>query len=154
MGSPTITMGTLTAFISTLMASTGTFMNSTTFTQLTLIIMGPCKQSYSSAKVSRPLVAISIYKHSHCLYKHFYNLNMHSHGLNKHSAVRSFLQNIYFYCSYYFHCSYSTKTFLKGNERAFRGHESAFIGRDNAFRGCENICKLSESALLRPQEYL
>jgi hypothetical protein len=34
LGSPTITMGTLTAFISTLMASTGIFMNSTTLTVL------------------------------------------------------------------------------------------------------------------------
>ena len=52
LGSPTIDMGTLTAFISTLMASSGIFMNSTTLTRPTLILMGPCKHSHSSATVS------------------------------------------------------------------------------------------------------
>ena len=52
LGSPTITMGTLTAFISTLIASTGIFMNSTTLTRPTLILMDPCKHSHSSATVS------------------------------------------------------------------------------------------------------
>jgi hypothetical protein len=52
LGSPTITMGTITAFISTLMASTGIFMNSTTLTRPTLILMGPCKHSHFSATVS------------------------------------------------------------------------------------------------------
>jgi hypothetical protein len=41
LGSPTITKGTLTAFISTLMASTGIFMNSTTLTRPTLILWAP-----------------------------------------------------------------------------------------------------------------
>jgi hypothetical protein len=45
------TMGTLTAFISTLMASTGIFMNSTTLTWPTLMLMGPCKHSHSSASL-------------------------------------------------------------------------------------------------------
>jgi hypothetical protein len=55
-------MGTLTAFISTLMASTGIFMNSTstTLTRPALILIGPCKHSHSSATVSRTLVALSI----------------------------------------------------------------------------------------------
>ena len=52
LGSPTITKGTLTAFNSTLMASTGIFMNSTTLTRPTLILMGPWKHSHSSATVS------------------------------------------------------------------------------------------------------
>ncbi len=90
LGSPTITYGhSHGLYSSTLMASTGIFMNSTTLTRPTLILMGPCKHSHSSATVSRPLVALSIYKHSHCLYKHSYNLYMHSHGLYKHSVVRS-----------------------------------------------------------------
>ncbi|MFN9980026.1 MAG: hypothetical protein ACK53Y_08945, partial [bacterium] len=81
LGSPTISMGILTAFISTLLASTDTFLAYTTLTRPTLILMGPCKHSHSSATVSRPPVALSQYKHSHCVYKHSYNLYMHSHGL-------------------------------------------------------------------------
>ncbi len=81
--------GTLTAFISTLLASTDTFLASTTLKRPTLILMGPCKHSHSSATVSRPPVELSLYKHSHCLYKHSYNLYMHSQGLYKHSVVRS-----------------------------------------------------------------
>jgi hypothetical protein len=46
----------------------------------------------------------------------------------------AFLQNIYFYCSY------SSKTFIKG-------HESAFRGRENAFRGRETVCKESRMPL-------
>ncbi len=52
LGSPTITLGTHTAYISTLLASTGIFMNSTTLTRPTLILVGPCKHSHSSATVS------------------------------------------------------------------------------------------------------
>ncbi len=55
LGSPTITMSTLTAFISTLMASTGIFMN---FHELNHShkaysdIYGPLQHSHSSATVS------------------------------------------------------------------------------------------------------
>ncbi len=45
-------MGTLTAFINPPMASHGIFINSTTLTRPTLILMGPCKHSHSSATVS------------------------------------------------------------------------------------------------------
>ncbi len=45
-------MGTLKAFISTLMASTGIFLNSTTLTRPKLILTVPCKHSHSSATVS------------------------------------------------------------------------------------------------------
>jgi hypothetical protein len=83
-------MGILTAFISTLLASTDTFLASTTLTRPTLILMGPCKHSHSSATVSRPPVALSQYKHSHCVYKHSYNLYMHSRGLYKHLVVKSY----------------------------------------------------------------
>ncbi len=40
------------SLLSTLMASTGIFKNSTTLTRPTLILMGPCKHSHSSATVS------------------------------------------------------------------------------------------------------
>ena len=52
-------MGTLTTLISTLTASTDTFMDSTTLTQPTLIRKSPCKHSHASATVLRPLVALS-----------------------------------------------------------------------------------------------
>jgi hypothetical protein len=60
LGYPTITMGTLMAFISTLMASTGIFMNSTTLTRPTLILMSLCKHSHSSARVSEGFGSWSI----------------------------------------------------------------------------------------------
>jgi hypothetical protein len=83
LGFPTITMGTLTTFISTLTASTDTFMASTTLTRPLQTL---------SETVSRPLVALSRaiqalslpLQHFYCLYKH----------------LPTFLQNIYFYYSY------------------------------------------------------
>ena len=135
LGSPTITMGTLMAFISTLTASTSTFMASTTLTRPTLILPGPCKHSHSSATVSRPLVALSRAIQALPLHlQHFYGLYMQSHRLSC-EILSTFLQNIYFYCSY------GTTKFLKGHERAFRGHESAFRGRGSAFIGRESVCR-------------
>jgi hypothetical protein len=133
-------MGTFTAFISTLTATTGTFMASTILTQPKLILMGPCKHSHAFATVSGPIVALSraIQALSLPLLALLWPLHALSRALQTLSCeiLPTFLQNIYFYCSY------SSKTFLKGHERAFKGHESAFRGRDSAFRGRENVCKV------------
>ncbi len=57
-GLPTNSMGTLTAFISNLTASAGTFMASTTLTRTTLILKGPYKHFHASATVSRSLMTL------------------------------------------------------------------------------------------------
>ncbi len=105
------------------MASAGTFMASTTLTRPTVILQGPYKHSQDSATISRPLMALSLAKQS--LLLSLQALLWPLHALSRILQTLSceiltiFLQKIYF------SCSYSSKTFLKGHERAFRGHESA-----------------------------
>jgi hypothetical protein len=124
LSSPIITTGILTAFICTLTASTDTFMAPTTFTRPLQTLSRLC----NSIKASSGSLTgyTSTLTASTALLWPLQTLSC--------EILPTFLQNIYFYCSY------SSKTFLGGHERAFRGHESAFRGRDSAFRGRENAC--------------
>ncbi len=101
-------------------SSTAIVMASTTLTRPTLTLKG--KHSHASATS----IEWHFHRLSHCLYKHSYGLSS--------EILPACLQNIYFYCSY------SSKTFIKG-------HESAFKGRENDFRGHESACTESRVTL-------
>ncbi len=116
--------------ISTLMASTDTFMASTALTPPLQTLSRLCNSLKASS--GSLMGYTSTLTASTAL---LWPLQTFSCEI-----LPTFLQNIYFYYSY------SSKTFLEGHERAFRGHESAFRGRDSAFGGRDSAFRGRESA--------